>query len=131
MGKKMNAEEERDFLSRHLLPSPNHQQIRRIEESLLSIPSNVSTDVTTTSSSSQTSKNLKQPPAIPKAIPFEMANDVFAPKLRRDRGDDIVEAAMRLMDLAMDQNRFIKRLQHKARELDRVCENNYTDKKEF
>ena len=131
MGKRMSPEEESDFLRRHLLHEPNHNQIRLIDESLRSIPSNVSTDQTSTSSFSQNSKSLKPPPPIPRATPFEMANNVFAPKLRRDRGDDIVEAAMKLMDLAMDQNRFIKQLQNKARELDRVCEKNYVDKKEF
>jgi len=44
-------------------------------------------------------------------------------KLRRERADDIVECAMRLMDLAMDQNRVIKRLE-------RVIEQNYTDQLE-
>jgi len=39
-------------------------------------------------------------------------------KLRRDKADDIVECAMRLMDLAMDQNRLIKRLET-------VIEDNY------
>lgn len=32
-------------------------------------------------------------------------------KLRRERADEIVECAMKLMDLAMDQNRRIKRLE--------------------
>jgi len=41
-------------------------------------------------------------------------------KLRRERADDIVECAMRLMDLAMDQNRVIKRLE-------KVIEENYVD----
>lgn len=40
-------------------------------------------------------------------------------KLRRERADDIVETAMRLMDMAMDQNRMIKKLE-------KVIEENYT-----
>jgi len=41
-------------------------------------------------------------------------------KLRRERADDIVETAMRLMDLAMDQNRMLKKLE-------KCIEENYTD----
>jgi len=41
------------------------------------------------------------------------------PPFRREKADDIVEAAMRLMDLAMDQNRLIKKME-------KIIEENYS-----
>jgi len=45
-------------------------------------------------------------------------------KLRRETADDIVECAMKLMDLAMDQNRMIKQLES-------VIEDNYKPNKSY
>lgn len=42
-------------------------------------------------------------------------------KLRRERADDIIETAMKLMDMVMDQNRWVKKLE-------RCIEDNYESK---
>jgi len=53
------------------------------------------------------------------ACPFGPVAPPAPAKLRREKADDIVETAMKLMDLALEQNRIIKRLEA-------VVEDNYS-----